>query len=251
MELNLGRFLPQSADQAASTIGRIGGSSTARVLAAANAVSGGALAGLVLSSPVGAAVTNAGYKYAALGGQIVKGVLAWFDMNGKPQSFAFPINPDSLEETLSPEWATHKAPGQNRPTYHFVHGGERELTFTLHFFYDSPDRRVIRDQLDALRGLTQRPYAHIKQGGGDGPPPVYLYFGEYIRGERFIVKGLKIKVFDLFDPALLLPLRAEVEVSLLEALDPFLVDGNDPRKNLRVQQRGSIDSVIRTIGNAF
>jgi len=235
---------------ALSSVGKLGNSSAAMVLGAANSLAGGALVSAVANSPIGKGLLAAGWKYAATGGQTVQGVLAWFMPDGSPKYFKFPMNPSDIQESLSPEWADIKVPGQNRPVYQFINGGERELTFTLHFFYDNPDRRTITRQLDELRSLTQRPYVY-STGAASGPPPVYLYFGQYIQGQRFIVSKLNIKVFDLFDPAFLLPLRAEVEVSLKEALDPALTTENDPRKRLNVRSVNAVNAIVGAIGNPF
>lgn len=239
-----------SPDKFLSNLGSVVGSPTARVIGAANALSGGALAGAVLNSPAGRAAVEMGWRYAQLGGKLVTGLLTWFPSEGgDPRYFKFPMNPEEFRESLSPNWATIQAPGQNRPIYQFVSGGERELSFTLHFYYDSADRRVIRDQLNELRALTQRPY-NAPESPISGPPPVYFYFGEFMRGERFIVSQLNIRTFDLFDPAFLLPLRAEVEVTLKEALDPALTTENDPRARLNVRGRniGGADVLLNSVG---
>lgn len=243
-------FSLPSPTAALNKIGQVAGSNTAMVLGAANSLTGGALVGAVANSPLGKGLLAAGWKYAATGGQLVQGVLAWFLPDGSPKYFKFPINPSELHESLSPEWADIKVPGQNRPIYQFVHGGEREISFTLNFFYDNPDRRTIARQLDELRSLTQRPYTY-STGAASGPPAVYLYFGQYMQGQRFIVSKLNIKVFDMFDPLFLLPLRAEVEISLKEALDPALTTENDPRKRLAVRSVNSVNAIAGAIGNPF
>lgn len=191
------------------------------------------------------AFNNVGWRYAAAGGKLVKGMFVWFTPNGTLDRFIFQMNPEALDEVISPEWASRSVPGQNRPLYQFVNGGPRQLTFTLHFFYEKRDRYHIKNDLERLRRLTQRSM-EVPVGAFGGPPAVFFYFGDYIRGDRFIVSRLEIKAFDLFDPTLLLPLRAEATITLLEA--PDTTEGALP--NVRFRDQVSLSGAV-SVGKAL
>jgi hypothetical protein len=172
----------------------------------------------------GSTLKNAGLLYAAQGGKLRRGIFIWDEPDtGKPARFTFPMNPSAISEELSPNWAETQVPGQNRPMYQFINGGPREVSFTLNFFYQDRRREVIRNQIAALKGLTQRRYTGKLMGAYEGPPAIYFFFGDYFMGERFIVSKISVKAFDLFDPARLLPMRADVEISLLECWDTTAV----------------------------
>lgn len=166
----------------------------------------------------GGTAKDLGMFFAAQGGLLQRGIFTWQEADGMHQ-FTFPMNPESITETLSPVWAESMVPGQNRPLYAFINGGPREVTFTLNFFYQDRRRDTIRNQIEALKSLTQRRYTGTLSGAYDGPPPIRFYFGDYFRGERFIVSKVQVRAFDLFDPRSLLPLRADVSLTLLEAVD--------------------------------
>lgn len=217
------------------------------VLGAANGVSfgsvlrGGSLNAFIASQVPG--IGKLGMKYAATGGFLVKGVLIWKNPDGSTYStFAFPMNPESISDSVSPEWAEFRSPGQNRPLYQFAHGGAREVSFTLHFFFEDRDRRKIRDQIQVLQSLARRPLTGNSTHTATGSPPaVNFFFGEFFKGERFIVSKVDAQAHTLFDPALLLPLRAEVNIVLLEAPDP-----TQPPSQVRMGDRiGSATSIIR------
>lgn len=188
----------------------------------------------------GRALLGAGaLRYASLGGEITKGYLLWDD-----GELVFPINPEAVVETLSPAWATHNVPGQQRPTYQFINGGERTVQFKLFFFYRDRDRATIRDQLNELKRLTNiretdgprflnlAPRALRSSGGASfqspaislpirrgtyfGPPVVQFHMGSYFQGETFIVKNVRIETKKLFDPYTLLPMYAEADITLAE-----------------------------------
>lgn len=159
-----------------------------------------------------------GLLFAAQGSRVERGILLW-ERGGLPQQFTFPMNPESISEEVAPDYAEIKVPGQNRPMYQFINGGARSVSFTLNFFYQERRRDAIANQIDALKELTQRSYTGRLEGAYDGPPTLQFIFGAYFTGrERFIVSKLAIKSFDLFDPTFLLPMRADVEVSLLEVI---------------------------------
>lgn len=175
-----------------------------------------------LSGSGGDTLKNAGLLYAAQGGRLTRGHFVWTE-GAEKQKFTFPMNPSSISESLSPSWAETMVPGQNRPMYQFVNGGPREVSFTLNFFYQDRKRVVIRDQINALKSLTQRRMTGVLAGAYDGPPAFAFHFGEYFKGERFIMSKIQIKAFDLFDPLSLLPLRADVDLTMLEVVDSTAV----------------------------
>lgn len=182
---------------------------------------GGVVAGLV--SPLG-------ITFAARGGHMQKGILLWQkpDNSGYNQ-FKFQMNPDEIEDKGSPNYAKHDIPGQNRPLYQFVSGGSREISFALHFFYADRDRTTTRGYIETLRTLTQRAPEQqaVSQGQfstSAGPPVLWFFFGNYYRKFRCLMTKFEVKTSDLYDPATLLPMRAQVDITLSEAVDPNAPD---------------------------
>jgi hypothetical protein len=242
----------------------------------------GALATAAVNNPLGRAVLQAGMKLAAAGGSLQKGILAWEspadvtvdnavaenrDDAGRllslsftkgtrrdvvQQKLLFQMNPEAISEQLSPDWAEIKAPGQNGPVYQFINGGAREVTFTLNFFYGFRDRSHIKQDLDRLKSLTQRPLLTRTQNETDKAalgkaPLVWFYFGKYIPGERFVVKNVKIEASKMFDPLTLLPMLATAELTLAYA--PEVRDDLGRPNNVSLASgRGDIR---RVLGNSF
>ena len=182
-------------------------------------------------SPARKLLEEGAFRFIALGGKLVKGYFVWTEpqvttvvgsraLTGPGQSsFTFMMNPDSISRSTSPTWAEHSVPGQHRPVYQFVNGGQQTLSFKLEFFYAERNRTHIRDQIDTLRSLAEPRGLRGSAGQYDGPPVVSFFFGDYIRGETFIVRSLTERAFDLFDPLSLLPMRASVDIELM-AIDP-------------------------------
>lgn len=219
-----------------------------RVLGTANQVSLGPLqAGdinaMLMGNPVGKLVGQAGMRYAAMAGNQAKGILTWMQ-DGAPQSFVFQMNPEALDDQVSPQWAETTVPGQNRPQYHFVNGGARKLSFTLHFFYADRRREAIAEMLEQLRQLGQRQEETPGTTALNGPPVLYFYFGRYYQGFRCVLTGLTVRAFDLFDPALLLPMRATADVEFTEVRDTY---GGDAVVPVRGQTIGLTAAITRAL----
>lgn len=203
---------------------------------------GNALTGGGANSGLGAL----GLVLAGEGGSLRRGMLIWNETAGSYRGmnqFTFPMNPASLHISRSPVWAETNVPGQNRPMYQFVNGGAKEIKFTLNFFYADRTREVIRDQMAALESLCDRRYTGELAGAYDGPPPVSFHFGDYFDGrEKFIVKSFEVEAFDLFDPRTLLPMRANVDLTLAEVMDTTAVSGNTKdRHGVRVGLANSVN----------
>lgn len=223
---------------------------TANSLSVLNAMKAGTINQFLLSMPGMTALPKVGMRLAAVGGNLVKGIFLWRDAGGQASAqtfnkFAFQMNPEEIEEQIEPDWAEIRVPGQNRPVYQFVHGGRREIKFTLNFFYADRNRAKIRDYIRVLQGLATRPNIQRQTVAAIGAPPtVYFYFGRYIQGDRFIVSSVESRVFDMFDPILLLPLRAEVQIRLLEAADTRLADPLKPKVTFN-DTGGGVGAILR------
>lgn len=188
----------------------------------------------LFTTNAGDALGKAGMKFAASGGHLRKGVFVW-RRPGDPvlKSFKFLMNPESIREAVAPVYAESMAPGQNRPTYQFINGGPREVSFTLKFFYAERKRSHVRDDLRNLQRLTQRPTGGAGYGTFEGPPVIYFFFGEYFDGTPFLVHKVESTAKEMFDPATLLPLRMDVDLTLKEVAP---VSGNS-RPNLPLSQQ--------------
>lgn len=230
-----------SLTQGLNVIGTANGVSLGNIPGIA-AIRAGSVGALLAHNPVGKELSRAGMRFAATGGNLVRGIFLWETPDGPApyETFVFPMNPEAIRDQLNPKWAEIEVPGQNRPVYHFVNGGARELSFTLHFFYEERDRAKVRDAIEKLQSLTQRPATHTSTGALGKPPALYFYFGEYIRGARFIVKSLSVESKELFDPLTLLPLYSTVEITLAEAPNPA---GSNP--TLSGFRGGTLQTILR------
>lgn len=201
----------------------------------------GEINAFLMGSSLGESVGIAGMKYAAMGGKLTKGIFVWKNADRTQGSLVFQMNPEEINDHNAPEYAMMKVPGQNRPQYHFISGGPRTITFALHFFYADRKRDAIAGALTQLRNLGLRERSTFSAPTArPGPPVLYFYFGEYYKGLRCILQKCEIKVFDLFDPATLLPMRATVEIQLDEVVDPLEIVGPIPKRSEVTDLVGSI-----------
>lgn len=188
---------------------------------------GSAAVNHLFTQDVGRVLGKAGLKLAASGGNIRKGILIWTEPDGHIEKFVFPMNPEAIRERVEPVYVDTPVPGQNRPLYQFINGGPREVNFKLHFFYQHRRREHVKEEIRTLQSLTQRRYAESEQTGVyQGPPVVSFYFGDYFQGEQFIVTQMEVTAFDLFDPIFLLPMRAEMDVTMVEVMPTTQGIGN-------------------------
>lgn len=199
----------------------------------------------------GGIIGRAAMHYAAAGGEITKGVFVWYGIrdDGTPGwvTFTFPMNPEELTQSWSPDYAAIKVPGQNSARYQFVHGGEKPLSFTLHFFYLPEKVGYITGTVQTLEQLVTR----LPQGPANGtqsampaPPAVYLYFGKHIQGQRYIVSKMDLKCFNIFDPAYLLPMHAELQIELKLAAAP---GDQRPDNFVRGTDHGKLTSILQAV----
>lgn len=194
----------------------------------------------------GGIIGRAAMHYAAAGGEITKGVFVWYgidELTGNPGwvTFTFPMNPEEMTRSWAPDYSAIKVPGQNNPQYQFVHGGEKPMSFTLHFFYLPEKVGFITGTVELLTQLVTRlPQARDTETAMPAPPPVYFYYGKHIKGERFIVTKMELKCFDLFDPAYLLPMRAELQIEMKAAPAP----GDRPDSLVRGANHGKLSSIL-------
>lgn len=238
----------------------------------------------IFTSPLGEGVGKAGMGLAAAGGKIRKGIFIWkepetrqrrvirnqhtrigSDTLGRtptavtedvavsvPNKFVFGMNPESIREDSNPTYAETQIPGQNRPMYQFINGGEWNITFTLNFFYAKRRREHVLEEIRTLQDLTQRRYNDPDATGVyQGPPVIFFYFGEYFKGEPFILRRVQVKSFDLFDPVRLLPMRADVELSLSHIMQTTQREDLNisSREQIGDSVRSSISSVVGVVGN--
>jgi hypothetical protein len=195
----------------------------------------------------GGILGRAAMRYAATGGEITKGVFVWYGVDpatGQPGwvPFTFPINPEELNQSWAPKYAALEIPGQNDPRYQFVHGGEKTLSFSLHFFYLPQKVGYITGTVELLTQLVTRlPVGVDTTNAMPAPPAVYLSYGKHIQGTRYIVSKMDVKCFDLFDPAYLLPMRAEVQFELKVAPAPT----ERPDSLVRGANHGKLTSIFQ------
>lgn len=121
----------------------------------------------------------------------------------------FQYNPENISDTKSTDYATIKIPGMSHPRYQFVAGGARQLNFKISLFMKDVKKNV--EWLQALQFPT-----HEGSMLKNAPHRVLLVVSDLYPGLECIVKQIKTTYFGLFDSSNLMPLQAEVDLSLEE-----------------------------------
>jgi hypothetical protein len=125
------------------------------------------------------------------------------------ERLAFQYNPNDIVDGKSANYATMVIPGMSHPRYQFVAGDARKISFTVTFYQKDVKKNVnwLQSFLYPTHGGTM-----LKQA----PHHVLFFFGELYPGTLCIVREARAHYSYLFDPATLLPQRADVEVTLEE-----------------------------------
>ncbi len=121
----------------------------------------------------------------------------------------FQYNPSTISDSKSTEYATIKIPGMSHPRYQYVSGGPRQINFKLELFMKEVKKNV--DWIWALQ-YPEHEGTMLK----NAPHRVLLVVGDLYSGIECVVKQVRVQYFGLFDPASLLPQRADVDLSLEE-----------------------------------
>jgi len=124
----------------------------------------------------------------------------------------FQYTPDEFVHEDVPEIASHRPIGSSSPLYQYVHGGERLLSFTATFHWQTSQEEVLR-QVSRIRALT---FPEIGTDGRikSGPHPVILVVGDLYRDTAWIVKSVRTRFHSRFDGETGLPAQAEVNIVL-------------------------------------
>jgi len=127
------------------------------------------------------------------------------------ERLAFQYNPNDIVDSKSTTYATLVVPGMSHPRYQFVAGDARKISFTVVFY-----QKDVKKQVAWLQSLLYPTHAGsmLKQA----PHQVLFFFGELYPGTPCLVREVRAHYSYLFDPATLLPQRADVEVTLEEVV---------------------------------
>lgn len=131
----------------------------------------------------------------------------------------FQYNPENISDSKSTDYATIKIPGMSHPRYQYVAGGARQLNFKISLFMKDVKKNV--EWLQALQYPT-----HEGTMLKNAPHRVLLVVGDLYPGLECIVKQVKATYFGLFDPSNLMPLQAEVDLSLEEFVSASVAFGS-------------------------
>jgi len=127
------------------------------------------------------------------------------------ERMAFQYNPNEIVDSKSTSYATLVVPGMSHPRYQFVAGDARKISFTVTIYQGD-----VNSQVAWLQALL-----YPTHGAGrlqQAPHQVLFFFGELYPGTPCLVREVRAHYGYLFDPATLLPQRADVEVTLEEVV---------------------------------
>lgn len=169
---------------------------------------------------------------------MLKGTLINISTGGAVE---FQFNPDTLDISHNPKWAKQEIPGRSHPHYMWISGGEHTLSFTLKLFLKDLEKwrthpYPFHPTLSFINFVESLTFPSYKDGVLTEPPPLVLVkFGQVFNyktvdsggnigaisstiktGFRGIVADAKIKMYDLFDPVTLMPLRADIDLVIDE-----------------------------------
>lgn len=133
------------------------------------------------------------------------------------ESLKFQYNPNQIQLTRSPSWASQEVPGMSHPRLQFVQGGDRKFSFSLDFFSDERGRKDVKRKMDWLESLTYPDWDGITNMQR-GAHPVLFNFGDLYKNITCVVTNFTATPQTLFDPTSLLPLRATVDIELTELI---------------------------------
>ncbi len=127
------------------------------------------------------------------------------------ERLAFQYNPNDIVDSKATSYATLVVPGMSHPRYQFVAGDARKISFTVTFY-----QRDVKKKVAWLQALLYPTHdaSMLKQA----PHQVLFFFGELYPGTTCLVREVRAHYSYLFDPATLLPLRADVEMTLEEVV---------------------------------
>jgi len=125
--------------------------------------------------------------------------------------FEFQYNPSTISDEKSSAYATIKIPGMSHPRYQFISGEARKIQFTLKLF-----GKNVKKNASWLQSLQYPEYENgvLKKT----PHPVIFILGDLYPGTTCIVRSVKVIYSKLFDKESLLPLNAEVSITLEESV---------------------------------
>lgn len=134
------------------------------------------------------------------------------------ESLTFAYNPGTISDERSPQYADQSVVGYSHPASQFVNGGARTVSFTLRFHLDNQGVEAVRNRCEWLRSLT---YPDHDANGRlrTAPHLVALLVGSLYREQSWEVRSVRVTYKDLFDPQTVLPLLAEVSLTLQEFVE--------------------------------
>lgn len=148
-----------------------------------------------------------------------KGAIAEVDTG---ERIVFTLNPESIEDSKTTDFANIDIPGMSHPRYQYTGGGERGLSFSI-FLHSGAGE----DVPTALKFLRSWLYAEYSEGKLiEAPKKLLIIFGDSWPDEQWLLKSMRI-THNRFDKELN-SIYAEVELDFVEYIEES-VDMKDVR----------------------
>ena len=126
----------------------------------------------------------------------------------------FQYNPIPIRDTKGLRLNVQSIPGASHPRVTPSSGGNRQLTFTLHFYNESGDVNFVENKVAFLRSL-EHPYEGENFETHRAPLCFFVYGKMYKLA--VYVERVNIRFDEVFDEETLQPWYAFVDVTLTEA----------------------------------
>ncbi len=121
----------------------------------------------------------------------------------------FQYNPSEISDNKSARYTDIAIPGISHPRIQYAAGGNRRITFKLFFFKEN-----VKEKVTWLQSLLYP--EHSGTTLKSPPHRVIFIFGELYPNLVCVIRNIRARYFNIFDENNLLPLHAEVDVTLDE-----------------------------------
>ena len=157
----------------------------------------------------------------------------------------FQHNPEEITDEQETGWNSIKVQGMSHPRKQWTSGGDRTVRFTLRFYRDSFNENEVSQAINWIQSLQLPEYQGNKLK--DSPHRCLFLFGT-LYNMTCIVNKASARYYELFSPATLQPVFADVQVELVQ----FVETGEDySQRRSDGGGGGLVGGILNDIGRLF